>query len=855
MTEGRATQVIAEVLSTSTDPEARATQVVAEVLSTNTDPQARATQVVAEVLSTNTDPVGQASQVFMQVLRLGTNPPPFVRDQSPAASETDVAYNTPIVLTVDDAVGLPGEAGVDLTTVTIEVQVNSGGYVNAYTSSAFVAPFDDPQSSVIVAPDSSLGYLFSIRRATNFALSDVVDVRVTADDVGGEQSVTTYQFTVTDTDQCYQYESLTTRCLISTYGTIDDIAASGEADASFQFWFKRQSVNGNGVFLDGGAPTELQYRFSLEGTGATVNFGMAFGDGGGATTSVSVAAAIDVGNWHQIIVTKSGTTVLVYLDTVVVPYTDPGWYGFLENHASPVEGQIGQQFGGTNNLTETLQSNYAAWYGTALTPTEVSTLYNSGTPANLVCAATSGDISAAPTYWWRLGDSDQWPICKDALDGPGTARGQDIDISVATGTVEDNAWVLEAPGDGLEVYECPSCTQCLLYPPGSLRIYQNDTGGGGGDGSAATASGPIAALQALGGTTEFSFLFWTKGNVVENSYGHVFNWGDKNAAEAKGFGFEMGQGSPAVRFSLNCQAFGTAPRVGVNSMLTLADQWELIAVTVNLAEAAEIDRVDFVKGSTGLFTDGKIVGGSVAMPSTFTSTANDLILGQPHDTIYWPHKGQYLQAGFYDVKLTLPEIALVYNAGTPHASLVDIPGVRNPILSYQLDQDFAADQATGPVLVPDVTSEILPGIHPGGVAAGCAPVPPPTVFVPDTVPRDGGYIVNVTAAGVADGDYYVHVGPLGTVADPQCYSGISGQADVISIIGGAFDCVVPILPIGGPYVFTLIDVATETPATTDPGLTIVAHPVRSLVLAYRGLLPRHWAAGYRDISQLDFPQE
>lgn len=133
---------------------------------------------------------------------------------------------------------------------------------------------------------------------------------------------------------------------------------------------------------------------------------------------------------------------------------------------------------------------------------------------------------------------------------------------------------------------------------------------------------------------------------------------------------------------------------------------------------------------------------------------------------------------------------------------------------------------------------------------------PPVTLTTPTIYKDGGYSLEGTigGAGLPDGEYNVFVGPLGTIADPICYSGISGEGSTVEVLNNAFSCISPILPIGGPYPFTFVNLDTQAVDVTAPALTAVAHPVRSLVLAYRGLLPRNWITGYRNLDQFDYPQ-
>jgi hypothetical protein len=123
---------------------------------------------------------------------------------------------------------------------------------------------------------------------------------------------------------------------------------------------------------------------------------------------------------------------------------------------------------------------------------------------------------------------------------------------------------------------------------------------------------------------------------------------------------------------------------------------------------------------------------------------------------------------------------------------------------------------------------------------------------PNPVMKDGGTKVTFTGA-VADGTYRVFVGPLISAKDPQCYGGLE-VGELVTAEGGVFECVIPPLPIGGPYAFFLIDVNTGGSSATSTVLDVVAHDFKSRVLNVRRVLPRHWKMGYRTPRGEEFPQ-
>lgn len=124
---------------------------------------------------------------------------------------------------------------------------------------------------------------------------------------------------------------------------------------------------------------------------------------------------------------------------------------------------------------------------------------------------------------------------------------------------------------------------------------------------------------------------------------------------------------------------------------------------------------------------------------------------------------------------------------------------------------------------------------------------------PNPVMKDGGTRIRFEGA-VADGLYRVFVGPTLSELDPPCYGGF-GVGPYVRVEGGVFECIVPPLPIGGPYGFFLVDTATGGTVTTAEVLEVVAHDFRSRVLNLRRVLPRHWRLGYRSTRAEEFPQD
>ena len=114
----------------------------------------------------------------------------------------------------------------------------------------------------------------------------------------------------------------------------------------------------------------------------------------GGTTKDTVITSINSGDWHNIVTVHNGTSLDIYLDGVKQtgsPFTVP-----VPNTNIGQQFKIGSYFTGAFNWNGKL-SNTAIW-NTALTDSQVQTIYNNGKP---------GDISSLdPTGWWKLNASE-----------------------------------------------------------------------------------------------------------------------------------------------------------------------------------------------------------------------------------------------------------------------------------------------------------------------------------------------------------------------------------------------------------------------------------------------------------------
>ena len=133
---------------------------------------------------------------------------------------------------------------------------------------------------------------------------------------------------------------------------------------------------------------------------------------------INLSSYVNTGEWFHIIGTFDGTNAKIYINgiernnwTPTQPFTISGWNNNF---------QIGKRADQVSSFINGRLSNVAFW-NSGLTPIQVTTLYNNGSPA--------ADISSlSPVSWWKLNAADtfdgtNWTINDYAGSNDGTSSG------------------------------------------------------------------------------------------------------------------------------------------------------------------------------------------------------------------------------------------------------------------------------------------------------------------------------------------------------------------------------------------------------------------------------------------------
>lgn len=136
-------------------------------------------------------------------------------------------------------------------------------------------------------------------------------------------------------------------------------------------------------------------------------------------------------DWHNVTITfnkanlPSTTICTLYIDSVIVANTWGASNAVLPTLTESFE--IGRWENNTTNFGGNIDE-FAIW-DTELNQTEVTELYNSGTPNDLATHSKSDDLK----HWWRMGDGDTYPTL---TDNTGSNNGTMENMSAAN-IVED----------------------------------------------------------------------------------------------------------------------------------------------------------------------------------------------------------------------------------------------------------------------------------------------------------------------------------------------------------------------------------------------------------------------------------
>jgi len=366
------------------------------------------------------------------------------------------------------------------------------------------------------------------------------------------------------------------------------------------FWFKLRVVptgqfaillsNSNNKFYPLLENSSGNFRVYLQGTAA-------------GHINIVTNRAIESNVWYNFIITGDGTTPLLYINGT--QYT----FGSQADVTGVSIGDIGARPSGSFDLDGDM-SNVAIWSGTTLSSTEVTEVYNQGSPLNL--NTFSG---AAPTAWYKLNaqdtfDGTNWTIKDSAGSNDGTSSGM-----TSANLVQSN--LQHTSG----------------YSPYALSFDgTNDVINCGNDSS----------LQITGAMT---VSYWFKGQGGSNSAGGVGKLGNNGSR-----GFCLGMTNTGVIYFFIAPTASSV--VSASYSHTPDTNWHHLVGVFTPSTSLEI------------YLDGQSVDTTPTSTSSQYNASNNLQIGARGDSTGF-FDGEMSNAAIWNTNLTSTEITEVYNQGVP----------------------------------------------------------------------------------------------------------------------------------------------------------------------------------------------
>jgi len=182
-------------------------------------------------------------------------------------------------------------------------------------------------------------------------------------------------------------------------GTDDYLDISGIAssinswtDVSWSGWYKGTDTSG---YIFRASPAGV----ANPHIGMSISSGKLFGvvfDGSNQSSNVH-QSTINDGNWHHLVVTFNGSNSVIttYVDSVANTTSVVNQGAVISTGYTAAN--IGRRPSSSYLYTSGLIEEFAIW-DSVLSSSNVSTIYNSGTPDDI--------SSLSPLGWWRMGDND-----------------------------------------------------------------------------------------------------------------------------------------------------------------------------------------------------------------------------------------------------------------------------------------------------------------------------------------------------------------------------------------------------------------------------------------------------------------
>ncbi len=328
-----------------------------------------------------------------------------------------------------------------------------------------------------------------------------------------------------------------------------------------------------------------------------------------------------IGDWHHIVVTVDATSNLsalkLYIDGSEVSAGDAAKSGTYTSFNVPSSNPLDI---GARTSTSTYANQLideVAIFGSELSSSDVTAIYNSGVPTDLA--------SYSPVGWWRMGDNDS---------GTGT-------------TITDQG----SGGNDASLVNGPVFSNNVPVAPLN-NTYSLDFDGL--NDHAITTASPVDMSDMANGYT-FSTWMWREDDPNLASNGGTLDWLGGPCASA-----DTSWNYPYLRWYLTDEYYGGNSlqyflwyhgnqQMGNYSLMTPKGQWCHLVATWD--------------GNTTvtLYLDGAQVYQKTNAPSSLPSRADRFMIGKGAFT----NEGKVDEAAYWNRGLSASDITAIYNSGVP----------------------------------------------------------------------------------------------------------------------------------------------------------------------------------------------
>jgi hypothetical protein len=199
----------------------------------------------------------------------------------------------------------------------------------------------------------------------------------------------------------FNYYSLNLDASSSHYINGDNFNANtmiGAGDMTVSMWVKLDTTTQYDTFMYVGASSSsVEYlQFRLIDVGGSLKLDLRGRAGSSGSASCTGTTTVTTGTWYNLVFTRTGTTAKVYINGSLEQTATDSDFGADFGSSADTTTLIGA-FSGAANFMDGLIDEISIWE-IALTSTQVSNIYNSGTPTDL----SSDDYLVG---YWRFTDN------------------------------------------------------------------------------------------------------------------------------------------------------------------------------------------------------------------------------------------------------------------------------------------------------------------------------------------------------------------------------------------------------------------------------------------------------------------